>query len=84
MCQTWVGERTGVPAGRKESHFVIRCLLFSLLIPFRVSWEEKHRLSVSGSWRVALILCLFCCRGSFMSKPDLLFGPPSPVLQLRP
>lgn len=41
-CQTWGGERTGVPAGKMESHFVIRCLLFSLLIPFKVSWDGKH------------------------------------------
>lgn len=42
-CQSWVGERTGVLAGRKDSYLVIRCLLLSLLIPFRVSWDRKHQ-----------------------------------------
>lgn len=64
----WAGKRTGLLAGRKESHFVIRRLLFSLLIPFRVSWDEKHQV-VSGSWRVSLVLLSFCGGASFLSKP---------------
>lgn len=74
----WVGKRTGLHAGRKESHFVIRCLLFSLLIPFRVSWDEKHQQIASGSWRVSLTLLPFCCGASFLSKP----GAPFTVLSL--
>lgn len=73
--KNWAGEMLRVPAGTKESHFVIRCLLFSLLIPFRVSWDGKQQQIVSGSWRVALMPFPFCCVASL--SPNLKCPPPA-------